>query len=103
MTIRTDMVNGHGNCHGGLIFALADSAFAFACNTYGHPTVAASATIDFLAPARAGEVLKAEASEVWRGGRIGLYDVRVTHGDVVVAMFRGRSHQLNQSLPMSVE
>ncbi|HEX7013124.1 MAG TPA: hydroxyphenylacetyl-CoA thioesterase PaaI [Steroidobacteraceae bacterium] len=95
MRIREDMVNGHQLCHGGLIFTLADSAFAFACNTYGATTVAAGATIDFLRPGRAGDELIAEARELTRSRRTGVYDVVVTNqSGERVALFRGRSHQL---------
>jgi len=95
MRIRPDMVNGHGICHGGLIFALADSAFAFACNSYGDSTVAAGAAIDFLRPAREGDELRAVASERWRRGRSGIYEIEVQNqkGEAV-ALFRGRSHQI---------
>ena len=68
MRIRADMVNGHQLCHGGLVFSLADSAFAFACNSHGDNTVAAAASIDFLAPAREGDELTATARELWRSG-----------------------------------
>ena len=71
MRVRGDMCNGHGICHGGMIFTLADSAFAFACNSRGEPTVAASANIDFLAPGREGDELTATARELWSGGRSG--------------------------------
>ncbi len=93
MTVRTDMVNGHGICHGGIVFALADSAFAVACNTYNAVTVAAAASIDFLAPARASEELIAEAREIWRSRRSGIYEVSVSNqrGETI-ALFRGRSH-----------
>ncbi|HEX7114806.1 MAG TPA: hydroxyphenylacetyl-CoA thioesterase PaaI [Steroidobacter sp.] len=95
MKIREDMVNGHELCHGGLIFALADSAFAFACNTYGATTVAAGATIDFLRPGRLGDELVAEARELTRSKRTGVYDVLVTNqSGERVALFRGRSYQL---------
>ena len=95
MAIRRDMTNGHGICHGGLIFTLADSAFAFACNSEGEATVAASASIDFLAPAREGDLLTATAHELWRGGRSGLYEITVTNqSGARVALFRGRSHRL---------
>ena len=97
MTIRADMVNGHAMAHGGLIFALADTAFACACNSYGPVTVAASADIVFVAPAREGDVLVAEAVERTRFGRSGLYDVptgTIRRGADVIAEFRGRSHQL---------
>lgn len=94
MTVREDMVNGHAIAHGGLIFALADTAFACACNSFGPATVAASADIVFVAPARAGDVLVAEAVLRTRFGRSGLYDVTVRRGGDVIAEFRGRSHQL---------
>jgi acyl-CoA thioesterase len=92
MTVRPDMVNGHGTCHGGLVFALADSAFAFACNSRGVLTVAAGCAIEFLAPARAGDELVAEARERSLQGRTGVYDVDVGRaGGELVATFRGRS------------
>ena len=92
MTVRDDMVNGHAMAHGGLIFTLADTAFACACNSFGPVTVAASADIVFVAPARAGDVLVAEAVLRTRFGRSGLYDVTVRRGGEVIAEFRGRSH-----------
>ena len=94
MTVREDMLNGHAMAHGGLIFTLADTAFACACNSFGPVTVAASADIVFVAPASAGDVLTAEARVRSRYGRNGIYDVTVTHGDRLVAEFRGRSHQV---------
>lgn len=95
MRIRPDMVNGHGICHGGIVFALADSAFAFACNSHGHNTVAAGAAIEFLAPAREGDVLRAVAGERWRRGKAGIYEIEVRNQrDEVIALFRGRSHQI---------
>ena len=94
MTVRDDMVNGHDMAHGGLIFALADTAFACACNSLGPVTVAASAEIVFVAPARAGDILVAEAVLRTRFGRAGLYDVTVRRDSDVIAEFRGRSHQL---------
>jgi acyl-CoA thioesterase len=96
MAVRTDMVNGHRTCHGGLIFALADTAFAVSCNSHNESTVAAAASIDFLAPAFAGDELSAEASEIWRAGRSGLYEITVTNqrGERI-ALFRGRSHRIN--------
>ncbi|MEZ5532319.1 MAG: hydroxyphenylacetyl-CoA thioesterase PaaI [Steroidobacteraceae bacterium] len=98
MTVRADMANGHGICHGGLIFALADSAFAFACNSYGGTVVAAGATIDFLQPARVGQELLATAVECSRSRRTGLYDVSVANGaGVVIALFRGRSHRIGDN------
>jgi acyl-CoA thioesterase len=96
MVVRPDMVNGHDLAHGGLIFALADTAFACACNGWGPVTVAAGADITFLLPARAGDVLEAEASVRVRRGRIGIYDVTVRRGDEVVAEFRGRSTELRR-------
>lgn len=93
MKVRTDMLNGHGTCHGGIIFAFADSAFAAACNTYNAVTVAAAASIDFLAPAHADDELTADAREVWRSKRSGIYEISVSNqrGEVL-ALFRGRSH-----------
>jgi acyl-CoA thioesterase len=91
MTVRADMVNGHGTCHGGLVFALADSAFAFACNSRGIRTVAAGCAVEFLAPAHEGDELVAEAQERSLQGRTGVYDVDVRRGGELVATFRGRS------------
>lgn len=93
MVVTAPMVNGHGLCHGGYIFSLADSAFAFACNTYGATVVAASAGIDFLSPARVGDTLVASAGERYRHGRSGLYYVTVRRAadHSIVAEFRGRS------------
>jgi acyl-CoA thioesterase len=100
MTVRTDMTNGHGMCHGGFLFALADSAFAFACNSHGDATVAAGAAIDFVAPAHVGERLTATARERHRGRRTGVYDIEVTRGTgELVAFFRGRSHRLGKPRP----
>ncbi|MGB4136522.1 MAG: hydroxyphenylacetyl-CoA thioesterase PaaI [Microbacterium sp.] len=96
MTVRADMVNGHGLCHGGLIAALADSAFAFACNSRGTVTVAAGFGIDLLEPARIGDRLVAEGREVALRGRSGVYDVTVRCGEKVVAEFRGRSRALGR-------
>ena len=92
MTVRADMLNGHGICHGGIVFALADSAFAFACNSRDVLTVAAGCSVEFLAPAREGDLLVAEARERFLEGRNGVYDVEVRRdGDELVATFRGRS------------
>jgi len=96
MVVRPDMVNGHDLCHGGLIASLADSAFALACNSRGPVTVAAGFEVDFLEPARLGQVLEADAREVALRGRSGLYDVTVRVGDTVVAEFRGRSRSLRR-------
>ncbi len=101
MRIREDMVNGHGISHGGYVFALADSAFAFACNAHGMPTVAQACDIVFVSPARTGDLLVAEARERVRFGRNGIYDVTVRRGDEVVAEFRGRSRQLPGAAPWS--
>lgn len=95
MTVRDDMTNGHGMCHGGFIFLLADSTFAFACNSHNARTVAAGAEIHFLAPAQRGDRLIAQAEEVHRGGRSGIYDIRVSdQNGKAVAVFRGRSATL---------
>jgi acyl-CoA thioesterase len=94
MRIRDDMTNGHKIAHGGFIFALADSAFAFACNSYDVRTVAQACDIVFVAPAQEGDLLVAEATERHRFGRNGIYDIRVTRGDEVVAEFRGRSRTI---------
>jgi len=99
MLVRPDMLNGHGICHGGFIFMLADSAFAFACNARNVVTVAQSNQITFLSPGRLGERLYAEAREVAVAGRSGTYDVTVTGEDGrVVALFRGLSRQLGKPL-----
>jgi acyl-CoA thioesterase len=99
MTVTDVMVNGHGICHGGYIFTLADTAFAFACNTYDERTVAAGADITYLEPVRAGTELLATATERARRGRSGLYDVTVrTSSGVTVAEFRGRSRSLGEPM-----
>ncbi|MEK0427567.1 MAG: hydroxyphenylacetyl-CoA thioesterase PaaI [Pseudomonadota bacterium] len=95
MKVRNDMLNGHAMCHGGFIFTLADSTFAFACNSYNVQTVAAGCTIEFLTPAFEGERLQAEAIEQSRGGKTGIYDVVVTNPEGrKIALMRGKSHQL---------
>ncbi len=100
MTVRDDMLNGFGTIHGGVLFLLADSAFSLACNSHGPLTVAAAASIDFLSPVDPGSTLTATASEQFRRGRTGLYDVAVTRQDAngvsvdTVAHFRGRSRTL---------
>ncbi|MGI9225601.1 MAG: hydroxyphenylacetyl-CoA thioesterase PaaI [Woeseiaceae bacterium] len=92
MSVRDDMVNGFDVCHGGLIFTLADTAFAFACNSYDRLTLAAAASIDFIRPAKLGDVLQATAGEEYRGAKNGFYTVEVRNQkDELVAMFRGRS------------
>ena len=99
MTVGDHMVNGHAICHGGYVFTLADTAFAFACNTYDDVTVAAGADIHFLEPVEAGARLTAVACERIRRGRSGVYDVTVTRDDgVVVAEFRGRSRSLGKPM-----
>ena len=96
MRVRPDMTNGHGVCHGGIVFALGDSAFAFACNSHNEATVAAAASIDFLAAARAGDELTAEASELWRTRRNGLYEIIVyNQRGERIALFRGRSYRID--------
>jgi len=96
MPVRADMLNGHRLCHGGIVFALADSAFAFACNSYDRNTVGATASVDFLAPAREGDELQAQATELWRTGRNGIYEITVTNQrNERIALFRGRSYQLD--------
>ena len=92
MTVRPDMVNGHDTCHGGLIFALADTAFAYACNSHNRNAVAQHCTITFLKPAHKGEVLTAEAVEQTLDGRNGVYDAKVGNAKgEIVALFRGNS------------
>lgn len=98
MTVRDDMVNGHAIGHGGLTFSLADSAFAFACNSYNRVTVAADAEIRFRRPTRLGDCLVATATERERAGRDGLYDVLVTVDQEVVAVFVGRSREIGGTL-----
>jgi len=95
MTVRADMLNGHATCHGGFIFALADSAFAFACNSHNLITVAAGCTIEFLLPAREGDLLTATGRERTLAGRSGIYDIDVTnqHG-ATIAVFRGKSARI---------
>lgn len=100
MTVRDDMLNGLATCHGGLITTLADSAFAFACNSRGEVAVAASLTIDFIAPGRAGDVLTARASEVALSGRTGVYDVEVhNQRNERIAVMRARSHRTKAPSP----
>ena len=95
MPVRADMLNGHRCCHGGYIFMLADSAFAFACNARNQATLAAGASIDYLVPVEEGELLTAEASEQVLQGKTGFYDVRVTNrAGQLVALMRGRSHRI---------
>jgi len=95
MTVRADMLNGHAICHGGFIFTLADSAFAYACNSYNLSTVASGCAIDFVAPAREGDVLVARAQERSVSGRTGVYDIDVKNqrGETI-AYFRGKSYRV---------
>ena len=97
MPVRDDMVNGHGIGHGGLTFSLADSAFAFACNTYNRRTVAQACEIRYHAPSRRGDVLEASATERYRGERGGVYDVEVRAGERLVATFVGRAREIGGS------
>jgi acyl-CoA thioesterase len=94
MIVRPDMVNGHGIAHGGFIFLLADSAFAFACNSHNERTVAAQCNIAFIRPGKLGDRLVATAKEISKTGRSGIYDVRVTVNDVVIAELRGHSRNI---------
>lgn len=99
MIVRKDMTNGHGICHGGFIFTLADSTFAFACNTYDQRTVAQQCAVTFLEPVREGETLTAHAVERTRVGRGGIYDVTVRDSsNKVVAEFRGHSRTISGRL-----
>ena len=95
MTVREDMLNGHDTCHGGLVATLADSVFGFACNSYNEGTLASAFDVDFVAPARRGDVLTARATEVNKAERSGVYDVAVVNqrGEAV-AVFRGRSRTM---------
>jgi acyl-CoA thioesterase len=97
MTVTEAMTNGHDTAHGGLIFSLADSAFAFACNSYGNVTVAAHCSITFIKPGKRGDRLVAQAREVSRSGRSGIYDVRVSANGVTIAEFRGHCRTIGES------
>jgi acyl-CoA thioesterase len=101
LTLAEHHLNGHGNCHGGVLFLLADTALGLACNSHGPMAVAAGADIVFARPARLGEQLVATARERDRFGRSGLYDVTITRGDEVIAEFRGRTRVIAQSQPGS--
>ena len=99
MTVNGDMTNGHGICHGGFLFTLADSAFAFSCNTYDQRCVAQHCTISYLAPAFTGDTLHAAAHEVSRKGRNGIYDIRITNQkQETVVEFRGYSRTIKGTL-----
>jgi acyl-CoA thioesterase len=92
MAVRPDMVNGHSTCHGGFIFAVADSTFAYACNSFNHRAVAAGVDINYLAPAHLGDLLTATGQARHQGGRSGVYDIEVTNqAGKLVAVFRGRA------------
>jgi acyl-CoA thioesterase len=91
MTVKPHMVNGHGIAHGGFIFLLADSTFAFACNSHNERTVAAQCNISFIKPGKLGDRLVATAKEISRTGRSGIYDVRVTADGIAIAELRGHS------------
>lgn len=95
MAVREEMLNGFDICHGGFITVLADSAFAYACNSYNEQTVASGISLDFMAPGRPGDVLCAEAKEVFAAGRTGVYDISVTNprGELIAVM-RGKSYRL---------
>ena len=99
MTLTRAMTNGQGNAHGGFLFALADSAFAFACNTYNQMTVAQHCSVTYVAPGTLGDRLTATAREVTRKGRSGIYDVRVTRDDdgATIAEFRGHSRTIDRT------
>ncbi|WP_066458023.1 hydroxyphenylacetyl-CoA thioesterase PaaI [Castellaniella caeni] len=96
MTVRHDMLNGHAICHGGMIFTLADTAFAYACNSDNHNTVASACHIDFLAPAHEGDQLQATAQVRIQGGRMGVYDITVRNltSQKDIVLFRGKSHRI---------
>ena len=94
MTVKPEMVNGQRIAHGGFIFTLADSTFAFACNTHNERAVAAQCHVTFIRPGKLGDVLVASAREISRTGRSGIYDVRVTTGETVIAEFRGHSRTI---------
>ena len=98
MNVSDTMVNGHDTAHGGYIFTLADSAFAFACNSHGEATVAAHCSITFIRPGRRGDRLIAKAREVSRSGRSGIYDVQVSAEDEIIAEFRGHSRSLGKPI-----
>jgi acyl-CoA thioesterase len=104
MKVRGDMLNGHRTCHGGFIFALADSTFAFSCNSRNVATVASGCTIDYLAPAYEGDLLTAEGQERSLAGRTGVYDINVTNQEGrTIAIFRGRSYRIKGQVIGSAE
>lgn len=99
MTVSEIMIQGHNNCHGGYLFTLADSAFAYACNSYDDVCVALGCSIDYIAPGRLGDLLTARATQVSRSGRTGNYDVRIEnqHGQLI-AVFHGKSYRISGSV-----
>jgi acyl-CoA thioesterase len=103
MTIKPHMVNGHAIAHGGFIFTLADSTFAFACNSHNERTVAAHCNISFIRPGKLGDRLIASATEISRSGRSGIYDIKVTAGDTVIAELRGHSRTIGGTLVPATE
>ena len=99
MTVREEFSNGHDICHGGILFTLADTAFAHACNNSNQNTVASGASIQFLAPGKVGDVLTAVAYERSRGGKTGVYDIEIKNQlSTTVALFRGNSYQIKGQL-----
>jgi len=95
LKVRPEMTNSHNICHGGVIFTLADTAFAYACNSYNHNTVASGCAIDFISPAHAGETLTATAEERALSGRTGVYDIEVRNEQgKAIALFRGKSYRI---------
>ncbi|WP_300452908.1 hydroxyphenylacetyl-CoA thioesterase PaaI [Accumulibacter sp.] len=104
MIVRPDMVNGHHICHGGYLFTLADTAFAYACNSYNRNTVASACHIDFLTPAREGELLEAECVERSLAGRTGVYDTTIRNSErKVIALFRGKSYRISGEVIAGLE
>lgn len=105
MKVRSDMLNGHNICHGGMIFTLADTAFAYACNSYNRNTVASACHIDFLAPACEGDTLEAHAVEQSLSGRTGVYDITVRHAGTrqTIALFRGKSYRIQGAVIDSLQ
>lgn len=104
MPVHGNMLNGHHTCHGGYLFTLADSAFAYACNSHNQNTVASACHIDFLAPAGEGDLLEAEAVERSQAGRTGVYDVTVSvRGGKTIALFRGKSYRVGGEVIASLQ
>ncbi|HEX3768322.1 MAG TPA: hydroxyphenylacetyl-CoA thioesterase PaaI [Puia sp.] len=97
--ITLEMMNGFDNVHGGVLFSAADSAFAFACNSYGHLTVALDASVSFTKPAKTGELMTVEAIEVFLGNKIGIYDVRTTNeNNELIALFKGTAYRTSTKI-----